>query len=594
MNKLTLLLFSLLISICSFAQIGVNTENPNPLSELDIQNLLNGNDTIPKGIIVPRMTEKLRDQIDVNEKTIANGLFIYNIDEDCYNYYSKEDNEWKSICGKLGNAKFDPVDCNDIVVKGVYVEGTSVEGAANYLVIKVNVTKPGSFTVYGTTGNGYFFSVTNVALEKGPLEIYVPAQGKPVTAGTDHVTISGIPLADTNCAPEIEVLSPIATYSINCSSVIVLGQYLKGTALTSSNKITLNVTVSVPGTYSIFTPLTNGVKFEATGYWATAGTHPVTLVGMGTPTVNLDFPITINTNSLQGNSTCETIVPITLPSMTYAIIGRDVWSWANSARIAALTSGGTSFGPNGKIKIKSFTQLWQTADVNAAAANLNNGYAGKQPDVVLYFAYAASPNMNITQALINYINKGGCVVYGSADNTSTAVNILLNGIFGEANAQAQIAGSGTTDDNTYQIANLPNDPVINGPFGLVAGRYWGEDNASTGSVIVTQLPANSVQVVSASNPFGKNTVNPDYSIVWYNENKNFLYFGDSVGATTSNTSQNDYPSSFTTTGFPQSKYYGNYPQPSGSPSQYVYNSALELNAVAWAVRKAAVSGINPY
>ena len=71
-----------------YSQVGINTESPNRLSELDVQNIVNGTDTIPKGIMVPRITQKLRDQIDVTDKSIANGLFIYNIDEDCYNYYS--------------------------------------------------------------------------------------------------------------------------------------------------------------------------------------------------------------------------------------------------------------------------------------------------------------------------------------------------------------------------------------------------------------------------------------------------------------------------------------------------------------------------
>jgi hypothetical protein len=34
--------------------------------------------------------------------------------------------------------------------------------------------------------------------------------------------------------------------------------------------------------------------------------------------------------------------------------------------------------------------------------------------------------------------------------------------------------------------------------------------------------------------------------------------------------------------------------PSGSNNQYVYDSALELNAVAWGKRKAAINGINPH
>lgn len=243
-------------------------------------------------------------------------------------------------------------------------------------------------------------------------------------------------------------------------------------------------------------------------------------------------------------------------------------------------------GPNGIVRIDGFTELWRDSDVDVAADSLNGGTV--KPDIVLYFAFAANPNDKITTALVNYINKGGCVIYGSADGTSAQVNLLLNGVFGISSAQAQEAGT-IWDDNTYAISDLPDDPVINGPFGNLFSRYWGEDNASTGSVILTALPANSVQICSASNQTGKKSVNPDYSIVWYNDSKNFVYFGDSTGASSSDASTGAFPSYFTLEGTPRSKYYGQ-----GEGLQYVYNSALELNALTWAIRKAAVSGINPH
>lgn len=353
--------------------------------------------------------------------------------------------------------------------------------------------------------------------------------------------------------------------------------------------------VLTAGSYSITTPLTNGISFSASGNLA-VGTQLITLIGTGTPTVNSDFPITINTNSSSGNNICTTTIPVILPPMTYAIIGQDVWSWAAAPRLRALSNTGTgsdvSFGPNGTVKIVSFTQLWSTANVTRAANNLNNN--AEKPDIVLYFAYDANPNSAITLALVQYINNGGCVIYGASSSASAdPVNVLMQGVFGMATAQNQIPGTGTKDDNTYPIANLPDDPIINGPFGNLSGRYWGEDNESDGSRIMTSLPPNSVQIATAYNPFGKGTVNPEYSIVWYNDTKNFVYFGDCTGADFNNDEQNAFPASYSSSGIPQSKFYGNFRQPAGAPSQFVYNSALELNAVAWAIKKAAMSGINP-
>lgn len=593
MKKILLFLIFSILANSLYSQVGINTESPNALTELDVHNLINGTDTIPKGIMIPRMTETQRDQIDVSNASSTNSLMIYNTSEDCYNYYSKIEGEWRSLCGKLGKAQFD-FDCSAIVVLGTYIENQELV-SSNSLKFLVTVTKPGTYDITGTTSNGYFFSTSGTFLANGTYTIYAEGRGTPLAVGEDVVTISKNG-EDANCANlvKVPVLSSIAIYSINCSNIVVNGQYVKGTDLTLTNTIRVSVNVSRAGSYSITTPLTNGVSFSASGNLA-VGTQLITLIGTGAPTVNSDFPITINTNSPSGNNTCTTTIPITLPAMTYGIIGSGDYSWASTQRRNALTNGLLSFGPSGTVKIVSFTQLWSTSDVNTAANYLNGSFTGgRQPDVVLYFAYGAAPNAAVTTALINYINQGGCVIYGSADNTSAAVNILMNGIFGMSTAQAQIAGGPTVDDNTYPIANLPSDPVVNGPFGNVSGRHWGEDNSSTGSVIMTSLPANSIQIASAYNPYGKATVNPEYSIIWYNDSKNFLYFGDSVATTTSISQQNDYPSSYTTGGFPQSKFYGNYPQPTGAPSQYVYNSALELNGVAWAIKKAAVSGINPH
>ncbi|HCO67537.1 MAG TPA: hypothetical protein DIT04_07260, partial [Dysgonomonas sp.] len=70
-----------------FPQVGINTDNPNSLTELEITNIIDGGgNIIPKGIMVPRMSEADRDKISISDASSANSLLIYNTDEDCYNY----------------------------------------------------------------------------------------------------------------------------------------------------------------------------------------------------------------------------------------------------------------------------------------------------------------------------------------------------------------------------------------------------------------------------------------------------------------------------------------------------------------------------
>ncbi|GHT09748.1 hypothetical protein FACS189426_08910 [Bacteroidia bacterium] len=618
-----LLAAALLIGSTMHAQVTIGSgEAPAPGSLLQLKskaNALDGAFNAYQGVGLPRVQLSVKDQLypmflnnpDVptsgpnanyqnNKKQLDKmhiGMIVYNLtedeDKDFYpGLYQWDGEEWKSFETKMGNAKFNPVPCSAITVNGTYIEGTDVT-AANYLTIKLDVTKAGAFFFTINSGNGYSFFLSGVALNAGPMTVNVPCQGKPAIVQTDKLRVSGFDLV-AGCEPVVEVVSSIAEYSLDCSSTVVNGKYQKGKGLTTSHTIILNITVSTSGSYTITTPLTNGIRFSASGKitLATAGvaeTRTITLIGSGTPTVNIDFPITINANTLQGNATCSATVPITLPAMTYAIIGTNVWSWDAAPRKNALykAAGNGSFGPDGKVRIENFTQAWQTFDVAAAANNLNNNSV--KPDIVLYFAYGAAPTSALTSALLNYIKKGGCVIYGSADGTASAVNTLMNGLFGISPATPQSGGA--SDDDVYPIANYPNDPIINGPFGNLASRHWGEDNGTTGSVIITQLPPNSVQICTARSA-SKTGRNPDHSIVWYNDSYNFVYFGDSTGATTGDNSDNAYPAMYNNNdGLPLSKNYG---PGTASFKQFVYNAALELNAVAYLIKKAAVSGINPH
>lgn len=521
---------------------------------------------------------------------VHTGLIVYNLSEDgakdlCRGLNQWDGQQWKCLQTQTDRVISAPVECSEIVIKGAYVEGKSVD-VGNSMEITLDVKKAGIFVISATSANGYSFYQSGATLSTGKQTIRLSCSGKPVREGIDQLLFEGISL-EAGCQPEVTVSSSPAVYAVNCSSIAIKGRYLKGTSLTSENLITMKVTVSSPGSYMIETPETQGISFHADGKFNNTGTFTVTLSGRGTPTINTDFPVTVLANTPQGNNSCIATIPVTLPSMTYAVIGRsnNTYTWDSGPRKSALANG-QSFGPDGVVRIMAFTPLWITEDVNTARDYLDGGYNGKYPDVVLYFAYGAAPDEGLTTALENYIDKNGCVVYGAADGTSDQVNILMEGLFGTRPAIAQSGGAG--DDDVYLISNMQDDPVINGPFGNLSGRHWGEDNGTTGSVIIKGLPENSVQVCSARS-LSKTIQDPVYSIVWYNDSKNFLYFGDCPGSEISNNDIGGYPSNYDSRGIPLSKFYG-----PGNYRQYVYNSALELNAVAWAAKKAATSGINPH
>lgn len=601
--KLNLFLPFLLISSFLFSQVGINTNTPNPNSNLHVSerndpNSSNDPDNY-SGIIIQRYTTSERDKLTYSDyptnssirlNKFDNSLMIFNTTENCYNYWNFDEQEWKSLCGNLGNAKI-TFDCNLSELKGNYVRGKEVDGT-NYIQISVNVTKPGNYQIMAnsSSNNGYSFVGQGTFVTTGKQIVKLSAQGTPIGVQQDNFDItSSQESSQSKCSISVQVKADISNYSLNCSSAIVNGTYVKGTALSSNNTISMNVNVSSLGSYDINTNLINGVRFSASGTFTTTGTQTITLIGTGTPTVNSSFDVNIVSNTVDGNATCSVNIPLTLPAMTYAIIGTSDYSWNNVYRKSAFNS--SSFGVNGKVKIIKLNQLWSQTDVNAAASSLNG--SGEKPDIILYYSYGANPNSNITTALNNYIAKGGVVIYGSSDNTAAQTNILLQGIYGTTNPPVAYDRGGNSSQNDYQINNNPNDPIINGPFGNLSSKYWGEDNS--GSVFVRNLPSTATQIASANNQYSNNSINPEHSILWYDDHYNFAYVGDSVAAAwDTNTSTTGWAAVYNqTTGFPIAKSFG-YWNSGTAGNVFVFNSAMDLNLVAWALQKAATSGINKH
>ena len=581
MKKLVLLvgLFTLMstLTLSSQVTIGAN-ETPDPSAVLDLR-------SVNKGLLIPRLTLGQR-------KTItdpANGLIIYNVEEKCYNYYDGAKGDWISLCGGASAAKF-KMECASIVAHGAYVIGAPMT-AANYLSVPIHVTQEGSFAISGTSNNGYSFYYSGTVTDTGQYVINVPALGMPSKEQIDNVMV--ISAADT-CSIPVTVQTNVATYDIDCASIVVYGNYLKNQVLDKNNYIEIRVNVSSAGSCNISTPIVNGISFSAS-YTLGVGSTTIRLFGSGTPTTNSDFPITITTNSPAGNVTCSATIPMTLPPLTYALIGNDgTFSWTGTgSRLPALQNG-ASFGENGTVKIVSLTQKWSTNNAATAATNLSTMI----PDIVLYFAYNAPVSSDLIAALKNYVEKGGVLIYAPSSSDLTSAQQLVSGLFPGFTPQAMpncnsgaCPSSYPNDDNCYTINNIPGDPVVYGPFGNLSGKKWAEDNETTGTFYLPSLPAGAVQICSAQNNWGHTNLNPDWSVVWYSNSMNFFYFGDTNGASSSDISNGGYPSYWSSAGVPLTKQYGNG---DNANSPFVYVSALELNAVAWACHKAAIAGINPH
>jgi hypothetical protein len=104
----------------------------------------------------------------------------------------------------------------------------------------------------------------------------------------------------------IPAVYSLAATGNNCSNAVLEGEFVKGTALNSSNYVELVVNVTAAGDWDITTQAVNGITFSGRGTFSGTGLQSVILLASGTPTNpgSTTIPITAGTNS------CSFIVPV--------------------------------------------------------------------------------------------------------------------------------------------------------------------------------------------------------------------------------------------------------------------------------------------
>jgi len=178
-------------------------------------------------------------------------------------------------------------NCLGAVVSGTYFKDTAIK-ASNYVDVSVKVDTIGSYTVSSDTVNGYYFKATGSFSATGAQSVRLIGGGKPLAAGTNIFTVT---YNGTVCEFTVTVTAATppaggsSVFTISCTGATPVGTYVAGTPLTAANTITLNVSVTNPGSWSVTTaPAVNGIIFSGTGTFSVTGTQTIVLTGGGTPT----------------------------------------------------------------------------------------------------------------------------------------------------------------------------------------------------------------------------------------------------------------------------------------------------------------------
>jgi uncharacterized protein (TIGR02145 family) len=196
-KKITIIvLFAILSTLDTFAQIGIGTNTPNANAALELA-------STSQGMLFPRMTTAQRDAI----VSPATGLSIFNTDLNCIqtNIGTSASVNWKCIAGisasSNGTAIVSAYSCAT-ASGGTMTVGTTVSGVTQTITATVTTVGTYGITAYA---NGVTFTASGTFAATGAQNIVLTATGTPTAAGTNSFTLNTTP----SCSFSRTTLTPL-------------------------------------------------------------------------------------------------------------------------------------------------------------------------------------------------------------------------------------------------------------------------------------------------------------------------------------------------------------------------------------------------
>lgn len=652
-GRLLLLIAIFCTSLTTNAQVTIGSGEPSVDGALlqlkDKENIVDGTANAFKGLALPRVNLSLKNQLfpmflkdssnpasGPSDDYVANkasidlmhtGLIVYNLVEDedkelCLGLNQWDGEKWNCFEKKLGNAVAELGSCDSLTFAGIYQNEISLD-ASNYMTIPLHITKAGAYTLTAMPdpSNGYYFTTSGVFLTTGYYFLSIPGAGTPKNFTPDgasgdniKITFNSKPL--NTCDPlyiKVKDSSKKPLYTMDCSSVKVKGVYKVDQALdpnTNYIELKLNVDAAAIGaTYLIETNTVDGISFKDQGL-LTSTSMTIQLKGSGTPTSVDNKYMTLTSNSQKSVTTCNATVVVVIPKKKMLVLGYvDAYGWVpgipGRGSYEVLTSP-NNFGQNENSIVKTegfdiiypaingFPSLSQTNYILDQLTNqkVDICYIGQD----IYAGGSSAEQVLFRQTLIDFVNKKGVLVLFWEANPSSngGAQVLFRQLFSNPNITQSAVSTGA--GAVYKTTAI-NDEVLNGPFGDVRNKYWGED--ASWAMSIANLPSGEIDVYSWGDD---QTTTSDGAYLanvtgFKHKSLNLVYFGDGgfcssvYSATSGNTQTGNTLCPFNwnpTNMFPTPK--PNYGKTTSSYS--VYNSTIWANTLAWALKQAQFNGIN--
>lgn len=275
-------------------------------------------------------------------------------------------------------------------------------------------------------------------------------------------------------------------------------------------------------------------------------------------------------------------------SVTYSYAGERVGKASYNMFIAP-----GNFGPNGVVKTVQPHDHVIEYDQRKLAQYLNVSKEN-QPDIIIVGQYYYFTDDDVT-ALIQYVKDGG-VLFLMSDNGTVANQghrQFLQGLLG-SNVELDITTN--SPGAVYKMVNV-NNPILNGPFGDVRNKYWGEDASIT--MYTRNLPSD-VEILSYGKAENETaTTWQNDATMFHHKKYNFFWTGD-AGFLSNEKASGTYTGGWTlepfathpTTHYPIGRVdFGAAGNGYAKEAFTVHNSEVYANFLAWALMRAEFYGI---
>ncbi len=257
--KKFVLFFNLLIAGYASSQVGIDTATPHQNSVLDIVSK-NKN----SGVLYPRLTTGEIKAISlVNGDSEVDGLWVYNTDTKCYNYWAAAPkNEWLELCGNPLNTTIPPGTAS-INCAGAVISGTLKEN---------NPSSQVSASLPYTSGNGGTYSSQSIS-STGVIGLTANLTAGTFNNGSGNLifNITGTPTSAGNATFQINIGGTICSFVANVNGnaiydnlvVNTFGTYTVATPLSTNEYIEVKLNVTKSGVIRLVSDDKNGILFDS-------------------------------------------------------------------------------------------------------------------------------------------------------------------------------------------------------------------------------------------------------------------------------------------------------------------------------------------